>query len=110
MILQEKNLFLNILYFQRRKILDDIKNGKYEEIIIASDQDLEGAFIAYSLIKTTKLKVKTKHRVIFPEITKDVIQKEIHNKSVLDINLVNSQMARRMIDRLIGYKFQKIIR
>lgn len=94
---------------KKKKFLDDIKKGKYEEIIIAADQDLEGAFIAYSLIKHLQLDLKKKHRVIFSEITKDVIQKEIHNKSVLDINLVNSQMARRMIDRLIGYKFQSLL-
>lgn len=94
---------------KKKKFLDDIKKGNYEEIIIASDQDLEGAFIAYSLMTHLKLNLKNKHRVIFPEITKDVVQKEIHNKSVLDINLVNSQMARRMIDRLIGYKFQKLL-
>ena len=94
---------------KKKKFLDDIKKQNYEEIIIASDQDLEGAFIAYSLIKHLQLDLKKKHRVIFPEITKDVVQKEIHNKSVLDINLVNSQMARRMIDRLIGYKFQSLL-
>ena len=94
---------------KKKIFLNQIKKEKYEEIIIASDQDLEGAFIAYSLITHLKLNLKNKHRVIFPEITKDVIQKEIHNKSVLDINLVNSQMARRMIDRLIGYKFQKLL-
>lgn len=94
---------------KKKSFLNEIKKGNYEEILIASDQDLEGAFIAYSLIKHLQLDLKKKHRVIFPEITKDVIQKEIHNKSVLDINLVNSQMARRMIDRLIGYKFQKLL-
>lgn len=94
---------------KKKKFLDDIKKGNYEEILIASDQDLEGAFIAYSLITNLKMDLKKANRVIFPEITKDVIKKEIHNKSVLDINLVNSQMARRMIDRLIGYKFQKLL-
>lgn len=93
----------------KKKFLNDIKKKNYEEILIGSDQDLEGAFIAYSLIKHLKLDIKKKNRILFSEISKEVILKSLDNKCELDMNLVYSQMCRRMIDRLLGYKFQRLL-
>ena len=92
-----------ILSKKKQVVSDLIKVAKNcDEIIIATDDDREGEFIAFSLQET--LKLKNAKRISFNEITKDAIFKALSNPKTVDIPMVHSQKTRRILDRLIGYK------
>ncbi len=91
------------------KILQDLAR-KSDKIILASDNDREGERISYDVIKILGLDINKKNRMIFNEITENVIVKSFKNLKTLDINTVNSQIARRVLDRLIGYKISPCLR
>ena len=74
-----------------------------DEVWIASDLDLEGEFIGWSICHLLKLPVTTTKRIIFNEITKTAILKSIKNPKILDFNLLDAQTCRRVADRLIGF-------
>ena len=78
-----------------------------KEVIIATDNDREGEFIAQSLKEI--LKLDNPKRIVFNEITKEALQYSINNPSVIDINKVNSQQTRRFLDRIIGYKLSPLL-
>ena len=79
------------------------KFGK-KNVILATDQDREGERIAYDLSTLLNLDVKSKNRMVFNEITKPAIKKAFNNLLTINQKYVNSQTARRVLDRLIGYK------
>ncbi len=79
------------------------KFGK-KNVILATDQDREGERIAYDLSTLLNLDVKSKNRMVFNEITKPAIKKAFNNLQTINQKYVNSQTARRVLDRLIGYK------
>ena len=80
---------------------------KYEEIILASDNDIEGEFIAYSLKEY--LKLNNYNRIFFHSLSKEDITNAMSKKNKINPLIVESQQTRRMIDRLIGYKIQNIL-
>ncbi len=82
-------------------IKKEVKNAK--EIYIATDPDREGEAIAYHIMKELKIDLNKQCRIRFYEVTKESIEKALKNVDKLDINLVKSQFARRILDRLIGY-------
>ena len=94
---------------------------KAEKIILATDEDREGEAIAWHLTqalgieksKTPNPKTKTHskpyERIAFHEITKEAIQKALNNPRKININLVNAQQARRVLDRLVGYKLSPFL-
>jgi len=94
---------------------------KAEKIILATDEDREGEAIAWHLTqalgieksKTPNPKTKTNskpyERIAFHEITKEAIQKALNNPRKININLVNAQQARRVLDRLVGYKLSPFL-
>ena len=84
------------------KIRKEAKHAKH--IVLATDPDREGEAISWHLAKMLKLDENEPCRVVFNEITKTVIQKAVKNPRCIDRNLVDAQQARRVLDRLLGYK------
>ncbi|MDH5610100.1 MAG: type I DNA topoisomerase, partial [Cyclobacteriaceae bacterium] len=80
-----------------------------ETIYLASDDDREGEAISWHLSQALKLKPENTKRIVFREITKKAIQNAIQNPRTIDINLVNAQQARRVLDRLVGYELSPIL-
>ena len=87
-----------------RKAAADSKN-----IWIASDEDREGEAIAWHLASVLKLDLLTTKRIVFHEITKEAISNAIENPRKVDMNLVNSQQARRILDRLVGFEISPVL-
>ncbi|MES2681121.1 MAG: type I DNA topoisomerase [Bacteroidota bacterium] len=76
---------------------------------LASDEDREGEAISWHLYETLGLEKKKTKRIVFHEITKGAIEKAIQNPREIDINLVNAQQARRILDRLVGFELSPIL-
>jgi len=76
---------------------------------LASDEDREGEAISWHLYETLGLEKKKTKRIVFHEITKGAIEKAIKNPREIDINLVNAQQARRILDRLVGFELSPIL-
>ena len=87
-----------------RKAAADSKN-----IWIASDEDREGEAIAWHLASVLKLDLLTTKRIVFHEITNEAISNAIDNPRKVDMNLVNSQQARRILDRLVGFEISPVL-
>ena len=83
------------------------KNAKM--VWLASDEDREGEAIAWHLFETLGLKEENTRRIVFHEITKDAIQKAVENPRKIDVNLVNAQQARRVLDRLVGFELSPVL-
>lgn len=80
-----------------------------DNIFLATDPDREGEAISYHLAHILGFEPDKKCRVIFNEITKDVILKNLKEPRAIDYDLVNAQQARRILDRLVGYKISPIL-
>ncbi len=96
-----------------KAIVKELKNMAKEadEIYLAPDPDRQGEAIAWHLqqVLTQKRNPKPFHRVTFHEITRSAIRNAMQNKGAIDINLVNSQQARRILDRIVGYKVSPLL-
>jgi len=82
---------------------------KAENIILATDEDREGEAIAWHLAETLKLKDIDIKRIVFHEITKNAITQALNKPRGLDKNLIDAQQARRVLDRLVGYKLSPFL-
>ena len=76
---------------------------------LASDEDREGEAIAWHLFENLDLDINKTKRIVFREITKNAILNAIENPREINYNLVNAQQARRVIDRLVGFKISPIL-
>ncbi len=97
----------------KKQVVKDLKQEvkDADEILLATDPDREGEAIAWHLVSATGLEGSTKkiRRVVFHEITKDAIKDAVKHPRDIDMNLVNAQQARRILDRLVGYKISPIL-
>ncbi len=90
-----------------KRLVEESKSA--EEVWLATDPDREGEAISWHLQKVLKLDPNAKNRIQFNEITKTAVQKAIKNPRTIDMNLVDAQQARRVLDRLVGYKLSPVL-
>jgi DNA topoisomerase I len=95
----------------KTKVVNDLKAlaKKADEVWLASDEDREGESISWHLAEVLKLDPKTTKRIVFHEITKPAILKAVQNPRTIDMNLVNAQQARRVVDRIVGFELSPVL-
>ena len=93
------------------KIVSELKKEvqKADMVWLASDEDREGEAIAWHLKETLGLEPEKTKRIVFNEITKNAILNAVENPRDIDINLVNAQQARRVLDRIVGYEISPVL-
>ncbi len=93
-----------------KKVIAELKDAaeKSDDVILATDEDREGEAIAWHLAEALNLPEDSK-RIVFHEITKSAIQEALNNPRGLDMNLVDAQQARRVLDRLVGYELSPFL-
>ena len=96
---------------EKTKLVADLhaKADKAEKVWLASDEDREGEAISWHLCEVLGLDKKKTNRIVFHEITKPAILEAIEHPRHLDMNLVNAQQARRVLDRLVGFKLSPVL-
>ncbi|HAT62799.1 MAG TPA: type I DNA topoisomerase [Prevotella sp.] len=96
---------------EKAKLVSDLKSSakKAKKIWLASDEDREGEAISWHLCEVLGLDEAKTSRIVFHEITKPAILNAINNPRHLDMNLVNAQQARRVLDRLVGFKLSPVL-
>ena len=90
------------------KTLQTFKKNGYE-FLLASDPDREGEAISWHVANTIDLPLNTTKRITFTEITKKAVEAALKNPRAIDMNLVNSQQARRVLDRLVGFDLSGLL-
>lgn len=95
----------------KKKVVAELKKAAKEAQIVwlASDEDREGEAISWHLFETLGLKPENTKRIVFHEITKPAILNAIENPREIDMNLVNAQQARRVLDRLVGFELSPVL-
>ncbi|WP_186430190.1 type I DNA topoisomerase [Clostridium sp. BSD9I1] len=93
------------------ELLEKLKKEakKSDEVYLATDPDREGEAISWHLLQALKIDESKKCRVVFHEITKGAVKSAIKSPREVNINLVNAQQARRVLDRLVGYQISPIL-
>lgn len=93
------------------KVVKDLraKAKKATEVWLASDEDREGESISWHLAEVLGLDPATTKRIVFHEITKPAIQKAVTTPRVIDMNLVDAQQARRILDRIVGFELSPVL-
>ena len=96
---------------EKRKLVSELKAQakKSDQVWLASDEDREGEAISWHLCEVLGLDEEKTKRIVFHEITKSAIQEAIKNPRTVDMNLVNAQQARRVLDRLVGFKLSPVL-
>ena len=96
---------------EKAKLVAELKSKaqKAEKVWLASDEDREGEAISWHLCEVLGLDEKKTNRIVFHEITKPAILEAIEHPRHLDMNLVNAQQARRVLDRLVGFKLSPVL-
>ncbi len=96
---------------EKKKVVKELKDlaKKSDEVWLATDEDREGEAISWHLCKVLGLDEASTKRIVFREITKPAIQRAITQPRTVDVNLVNAQQARRILDRLVGYELSEIL-
>ena len=96
---------------EKIKLVNELKKQAKgaEQVWLASDEDREGEAISWHLCEVLGLDEKNTKRIVFHEITKPAILAAIENPRRLDMNLVNAQQARRVLDRLVGFKLSPVL-
>ena len=93
------------------KTVKDLKDaaGRATEVWLATDEDREGEAISWHLCEVLGLNERTTKRIVFHEITKVAIQKAVQNPRTINMNVVNAQQARRVLDRLVGWELSGLL-
>lgn len=96
---------------EKKKVVKELKDWvkKVNDVWLATDEDREGEAIGWHLCEVLGLDEEKTKRIVFHEITKPAIQKAIESPRTLDINLVNAQQARRVLDRLVGFSLSELL-
>ncbi len=96
---------------EKKKVVSDLKSNaqKADTVWLASDEDREGEAIAWHLCEVLGLDKDTTKRIVFHEITKQAILDAIKHPRQIDMNLVNAQQARRILDRIVGFKISPVL-
>ena len=96
---------------EKKKLVTELKSAakKAKKIWLASDEDREGEAIAWHLFEVLKLKPEKTKRIVFHEITKDAILHAIENPRDIDLNRVDAQQARRVLDRIVGFELSPVL-
>ncbi len=95
----------------KKKVVAELKKAaeSASTVWLASDEDREGEAISWHLYETLGLKEAQTRRIVFHEITRDAIVNAVQNPRSIDMNLVNAQQARRVLDRLVGFELSPIL-
>ena len=95
----------------KKKLVETLKQeaDKADMVWLASDEDREGEAIAWHLLEVLKLKPEKTKRIVFHEITKDAILHAIENPRDIDLNRVDAQQARRVLDRIVGFELSPVL-
>ena len=94
----------------KQKVVNDLKKlSKNKEVWLASDEDREGESISWHLAEVLGLDPKETKRIVFHEITAPAIKKAVANPRKINMNLVNAQQARRVLDRLVGFELSPVL-
>ena len=95
----------------KRRLVEELErlSKQVETVWLASDEDREGEAIAWHLTEVLNLPVDRTRRIVFHEITKSAILNAIENPRTVDMNLVNAQQARRVLDRIVGFELSPIL-
>lgn len=117
--LKKKNFGIDLSTFQpeyeipadKARIVTELKTQarKADTVWLASDEDREGEAISWHLAEVLDLDPKSSRRIVFHEITKPAIMAAIENPRTIDLNLVDAQQARRVLDRLVGFKLSPVL-
>ena len=118
--LQENNLSIDIengfkpdyiVPAEKKKLVSELKSAAQaaHTVWLASDEDREGEAISWHLFETLGLKKENTRRIVFHEITKNAILKAIETPRDINLDLVNAQQARRVLDRIVGYKLSPVL-
>ena len=96
---------------EKKKLVTELKSAakKAKKIWLASDEDREGEAISWHLCEVLGLDEEKTNRIVFHEITKPAILDAIEHPRHLDMNLVNAQQARRVLDRIVGFKLSPVL-
>lgn len=96
---------------EKRKLVNELKKNvkSAQQVWLASDEDREGEAISWHLCEVLGLDEQTTNRIVFHEITKPAILEAINHPRHLDMNLVNAQQARRLLDRIVGFKLSPVL-
>ncbi|MBO4693225.1 MAG: type I DNA topoisomerase [Clostridia bacterium] len=96
---------------EKRELIKSLKAAAAESdfVYLATDPDREGEAISWHLAKILELDLNEKNRIAFNEITRSGVEKGIDNPHRIDLNLVNAQQARRVVDRIVGYKLSPFL-
>src|SRR6478752_2048995 len=96
---------------EKEKVVRELKSlaKKAGEVWLATDEDREGEAISWHLCEVLGLDPKTTKRIVFHEITKSAIKSAVDNPRTLDMNMVNAQQARRILDRIVGFELSPVL-
>ena len=96
---------------EKERVVKELKSlaKSSGEVWLASDEDREGESISWHLAEVLGLDPKTTKRIVFHEITKPAIEKAVKNPRTINMNLVNAQQARRVVDRLVGFELSPVL-
>ena len=96
---------------EKKKTIAELRKAAKtaQEVWLATDEDREGEAIAWHLCEVLKLDPKTTKRIVFHEITKSAIEEAVKNPRTVDMNLVEAQQARQILDRIVGFELSPVV-
>lgn len=96
---------------EKKKVITELKKAvkTAQTVWLATDEDREGEAIAWHLCEVLGLDPKTTKRIVFHEITKDAIEHAVKNPRTVDMNLVQAQQARQILDRIVGFELSPVV-